>query len=91
MTRIPLPLTRADRAAGYWWELSMRQIEVSRTIVFKAPRHARSFFEALIADNIDLGRPEHVEIIFDRRVQRNTHGVFKTAIDRFNQGVTINV
>jgi hypothetical protein len=91
MIRIPLPLTRADRAAGYWWELSMRQIEVSRTIVFEAPRHARGFFEALIADNIDLGRPEHVEIIFDRRVQRNTQGVFKTAIDRFNQGVTINV
>ena len=39
--------------------------------------HARAFFEALVADNIDLGRPEHVEIIFDRRVQRNTEGVFK--------------
>jgi len=91
MTRIPLPLTMRDRAAGYWWELSMRQIEVSRTMVFTAPRHARAFFEALVADNIDLGRPEHVELIFDRRVQRNTEGVFKTAIDRFNQGVTINV
>jgi hypothetical protein len=29
MVRIPLPLTGADRDAGYWWELSMRQIEVS--------------------------------------------------------------
>ncbi|MCA1846610.1 MAG: hypothetical protein LC792_26125, partial [Actinobacteria bacterium] len=25
---IPTPLTQADRAAGYWWELSMRQVEV---------------------------------------------------------------
>ena len=49
---------RADRAAGYWWELSMRQIEVSRTLVFDAPRHARAFFEALVADNLDIGRPE---------------------------------
>jgi hypothetical protein len=58
MSRIPLPLTAADRTAGYWWELSMRQVEVSRTIVFDAPRNARAFFEALVADNLDLGRPE---------------------------------
>jgi hypothetical protein len=31
---IPTPLTAADRTAGYWWELSMRQVEVSRTLVF---------------------------------------------------------
>jgi hypothetical protein len=50
MSRLPVPLTDADRAAGYWWESSMRQIEVSRTIVFIQPRHARGFFEALVAD-----------------------------------------
>ena len=64
MSRLPLPLTEHDRAAGYWWELSMRQIEVSRTLVFDAPRHARSFFEALVADNLDIGRPDTVELIF---------------------------
>jgi hypothetical protein len=47
MNRLPLPLTEFDHAAGYWWELSMRQVEVSRTLVFDAPRHARAFFEAL--------------------------------------------
>ena len=57
LARLPLPLTDADQDAGYWWELSMRQVEVSRTIVFDAPRHARGFFEALIADNLDIGRP----------------------------------
>ena len=68
MSRLPLPLTEADRSAGYWWELSMRQVETSRTIVFDAPRHARGFFEALVADNLDIGRPETVEFIFrDRR------------------------
>jgi hypothetical protein len=51
---LPLPLTEHDRAAGFWWELTMRQVETSRTIVFDAPRHARSFFEALVADNLDL-------------------------------------
>src|SRR5262245_24992899 len=34
MARIPLPLTGADRDAGFWWELSMRQVETSRTLVF---------------------------------------------------------
>ncbi len=94
--RLPMPLSDYDEACGYWWELSMRQIEVSRTIVFDAPRRARGFFEALIADNLDLGRPASVQIIFGRRVQRNTTGVFKTAIDRpalgpDTGGVVLNV
>jgi hypothetical protein len=53
-----VPLEGAHEVAGYWRELSMRQIEVSRTIVFDAPRYARSFFEALVADNLDVGRPD---------------------------------
>ena len=67
--RIPMPFGSKDRDAGYWWECSMRQVEVSRTIVFDEPCRARLFFEALIADNLDLGRPENVEIIFGRRVR----------------------
>ena len=66
--RLPLPLTAADRGHGYWWELSMRQIEVSRTMVFDQPRNGRAFFEALVADNLDLGRPEQVELIFGRKI-----------------------
>ena len=60
----------------------MRQVEVSRTIVFDAPRRARCFFEALIGDNLDIGRPANVEIIFGRRIRRDTPGTFRTAIDR---------
>lgn len=29
-SRLPLPLIAAERAGGYWWEVSMRQIEASR-------------------------------------------------------------
>ena len=73
----------------------MRQVEVSRTLVFDAPRQARAFFEALVADNLDLGLPEHVEILFKRsprgRKPRDpAAGTFKTVIDRNNNGVTIN-
>jgi hypothetical protein len=90
--RLPLPFGPEDRDAGYWWEISMRQTEVSRTIVFDAPRHARGFFEALVADNLDIGRPHNVEIIFGRRVRRDTRGTFRTAIDRRdNGGVIVNV
>jgi hypothetical protein len=64
----------------------------SRTLIFDAPRHARGFFEALIADNFDIGRPHNVEIIFGRRVRRDTPGTFRTAIDRRdNGGVIVNV
>ena len=74
----------------------MRQVEVSRTIVFDEPSRARLFFEALIADNLDLGRPENVEIIFGRRVRVDTPGTFRTAIDRpvidpDDKGVVVNV
>ena len=89
---LPQPFTDADRDAGYWWQTSMRQVEFARTIVFDAPRHARGFFEALIADNLDLGRPHNVEIIFNRRIRRDTPGTFRTAIDRRdNGGVVVNL
>ena len=69
---IPTPLTPSDRAAGYWWELSMRQVEVSRTLVFDDPRRARTFFESLVADNVGIGRPEEVAMVFARRLRRPT-------------------
>jgi len=97
MARIPLPLNDADRDAGYWWELSMRQVETSRTLVFDRDCHARAFFEALLCENMDLGRPENVELLF-RRGQRLGRpaapppgGGFRTAIDRYCHMVTINV
>jgi hypothetical protein len=72
ITRIPTPLIDTDRAGGYWWELSMRQVEVSRTIVFDDPRRARSFFEALVADNVRVGRPAQVAVLFGRQVRTTT-------------------
>jgi hypothetical protein len=96
MSRLPLPLTTADRDAGYWWELSMRQVETSRTLVFDAPRHARAFFEALVVDNLDIGRPDHVELIFSGHPRRwgrppKLEPTYSTRIDtRDTIGVTVN-
>jgi hypothetical protein len=87
---LPLPFNDRDREAGYWWDISMRQVEVAKTICFAAPRHARSFFEALVADNLDIGRPDSMEVVFNRQVRSTTGGYFKTAVDRDNEGVVVN-
>jgi hypothetical protein len=88
--RLPLPLTEADRGRGYWWDISMRQVEVSRTIVFDAPRSGRAFFEALVRDNLDVGRPDHIELIFGRQVRSTTPGVFATRVVTRGVDVTVN-
>jgi hypothetical protein len=94
LSRLPLPRGAAGQDAGYWWELSMAQVEVSRTIVFTQPRHARAFCEALVTDNLDLGRPDTIEIVFGRRIvngrQRATQGTFKTKVITRGTEVTIN-
>ena len=90
MSRLPLPLSDADRAAGYWWELAMRQVETSRTIVLDDPRRARAVFEQLLAGNLHLGRPEHVEVIFGRKVTAVTPGTFSTRLLNRPDQVTVN-
>lgn len=86
---IPTPLTAQDRAAGYWWELSMRQVEVSRTLVLDAPRRARAFFEALVADNIGIGRPEEVSLVFARHLRRPTQHPYQTRV--FTTGTQVRI
>jgi hypothetical protein len=86
---LPTPLTVEDRAAGYWWELSMRQVEVSRTLVLDDPRRARSFFEALVQDNIGIGRPEQVSAVFARQLRRPTHHRYQTRI--FSTGTEVRI
>jgi hypothetical protein len=95
MSILPLPLDQGDRAAGYWWELSMRQIETSRTIVLDAPRRARGFFEALVADNLDIGRPDQVELIFQGHRGHwgrpfKTEPTYKTKVVTRDTEVTVN-
>jgi hypothetical protein len=95
LSRLPLPLGRSDQDAGYWWELSMAQVEVSRTIVFAQPRHARAFFDALLADNLALGRPDVIELVFTGRHERRgrppkADRVYKTKVVTRGTEVTIN-
>lgn len=69
----------------------MRQIEVSRTIVFDAPRRGRAFFEAVVADNLAIGLPSEVRLIFDRQIRSNTKGTFRTPVVTRGTDVTLDV
>jgi hypothetical protein len=80
LKRIPLPLRPEDRAAGYDWSLSIWQMEVSLTQIFDRPLRGREFFEEIIRDNLDLGRPDRVQLIFDRVVTKKTPGEFRTRV-----------
>jgi hypothetical protein len=84
--RLPNPFTRKDRAAGYTHELSILQIEVSRTEIFDRPLHGRQFFEEVIRDNLDLGRPEKLQLIFDKRIPKGV-GMTSHRTRVFCQGV----
>ena len=80
LKRLPLPLRPEDRAAGYDWDLSIWQMEVSLTQIFDRPLRGREFFEEIIRDNLDLGRPDRVQLIFDRVVTKKTPGEFRTRV-----------
>jgi hypothetical protein len=72
LEHLPWPLTPTDRAAGYRHRLSIWQLEMSLTQVFSTPIYGRRFFEAVIRDNLDLGRPDRVSLLFPTRLNRRT-------------------
>lgn len=70
--RLPSPMTARDRAAGYTHRLALQHVEVSLTQVFARPVQGRHFFEAVIRENLDLGRPDRVGLLFPHRITRTT-------------------
>jgi hypothetical protein len=78
--RLPWRLTAADQHAGYQYRLSIWQVEFSRTQVFDDPVRGRQWFEAVIRDNLDVGRPDRIQLIFERRVTQRTPGLFRTQV-----------
>lgn len=69
LARLPHPFTAADRRAGYRYELSILQAEFSLTQVLDRAHSGRVFFEQLIRNNLDLGRPDKASLIFGRQVR----------------------
>jgi hypothetical protein len=87
---LPNPFTDDDQAAGYRYDLSLLQTEFSLTQMLDTPVSGRIFFEQVLHDNLDLGRPDRVGLVFDRRIIRKgrhpTPGRFRTRV--ITAGVT---
>jgi hypothetical protein len=86
LKRLPHPFTANDRAAGYRYDVSILQAEFSLTQVLDRPLSGRVFFEEVIRENLDLGRPDQVQLIFQRRVTKRTPGRFRARV--LTEGVT---
>jgi len=84
LRRVPHPFTAKDRAAGIRYDLSILQAEFSLTQVLDRPVTGRIFFEEVIRENLDIGRPDQVQLIFQRRILRKgpnaTPGRFRTRV-----------
>src|SRR5664279_3125388 len=87
---LPHPFTPADRAAGYRYDLSILQAEFSLTQMLDRPLSGRVLFEEVLRENLDLGRPNKIGLVFDRRIVRRgvhaTPGRFRTRV--LTEGVT---
>jgi DNA-binding HxlR family transcriptional regulator len=86
LARLPHPFAARDRRAGYRSKVSILQAEFSLTQVLDRPVTGRMFFEEVIRENLDLGRPDQVQLIFARRVSQQTPGRFRTRV--ITEGVT---
>jgi hypothetical protein len=84
LARLPHPFGPADRAAGYRYDLSILQAEFSLTQMLDRPESGRIFFEQVIRDNLDLGRPDRVGLVFGRSIyngaKNRTPGRFRTRV-----------
>jgi hypothetical protein len=79
MRVLPSPFTAAERSR-YGYRLSIRQLELSDTRVFDRPAVGRAWFEQTLRDQLDLGRPDKIQIVFGRKITRTTPGAFQTKV-----------
>ena len=80
--RLPCPFTIQEQQAGYRYQASISQVEFALTQVWDRPVSGRIFFEEVIRENIDLGRPDNLQLIFARQVTKRTPGPFRTRVVR---------
>jgi hypothetical protein len=85
--RLPHPFSAQDRRAGYRYDLSILQAEFSLTQIWDQAVSGRCFFEEVIRENIDLGRPEQVQLIFSRKMKKSTVADGRCRTRIINEGV----
>ncbi len=80
LRRLPHPFTAADRLAGYRYDVSVLKAEFSLTQVLDRPVTGRNFFEQVIRETLDIGRPSQAQLTFERRISCRTLGRFRTRV-----------
>ena len=84
LAKVPHPFSPVERTAGFRYDLSILQAEFSLTQMLDRPVSGRILFEQVIRDNLDIGRPNQVSLIFNRRIhagkKRHTQGRFRTRV-----------
>lgn len=80
LAHLPNPFTAQDQELGGRYDISILQAEFALTQVLDRPLTGRAFFEAVIHENLDLGNPGQVQLLFNRRVTKRTPGRFRTRV-----------
>ena len=86
LARLPHPFSAGDREQGIRYDISILQAEFARTEVFDRPMAGRVFFEEVVRENLDMGRPDHVQLTSNPRVSRRTPTRHRTRV--ITDGVT---
>jgi hypothetical protein len=84
LAKLPYPFTVDDTDADYRYDISVLQAEFSLTQMLDRPVSGRIFFEQVVRDNLDIGRPDKVSLVFNRRIHRGrkrpTPSKFRTRV-----------
>jgi hypothetical protein len=92
---LPHPFTEDDITAGYRYGISALQAEFSLTQMLDRPVTGRIFLEQVIRDNLGIGRPDKVGLIFGRRIRngrkQQTPGQFRTRVITGNVTPTVRI
>lgn len=72
---LPSPFTADDQARGYGYDLAFRQLGIFDTRVFDRPAAGRAWFERTLPDQLTLGRPDRIAVVFAPRVPSHARAV----------------
>ena len=89
MRIVPTPLDFLPKRRGNLtlkYEISMLQTEIAVTQLWQRAADGLQFFEQVIRENIDLGRPEKVGVIFGKQIRKATRNAHRFASRVFTYG-----
>ena len=80
LAHLPHPFTPQVEQPAIATTFRSFRLSFPLTQVLDRPTTGRVFFEEVIRENLDIGRPDHVQLIFERRITEQTAGRFRTRV-----------